>query len=97
MNRWVNEVTHLCQDLGADCSALGNALVARRGRVVLRLTEFQNHYLVAIGVVVKNSTCPKMLGWVLPHCREPTCQVFCTTRCEVRHAVFSHDGSILLP
>jgi hypothetical protein len=53
MNRWVNEVTHLCQDLGADCSALGNALVARRGRVVLRLTEFQNHYLVAIGVVVK--------------------------------------------
>jgi hypothetical protein len=52
MSRWVSEVTHLCQDLGADCVPFGNALVARRGQIVLRLTEFQNHYLVAIGVVV---------------------------------------------
>jgi hypothetical protein len=51
MSRWLTEVTHLCQDLGAACIPSASAVVVRREPVVLRLTEFQNHYLVAIGVV----------------------------------------------
>ncbi len=50
MNRWVQEIEHLCADLGAWTHIEKDAVLIERENTILRLTSFQEHYLISIGV-----------------------------------------------
>lgn len=47
---WTSEIRRVCTEFGATCTPEVGSLIIRAERTVLRLTDFQNHFLVAIGV-----------------------------------------------
>ncbi len=61
MNRWVQEVQHLCTDLGVKSTVNNGALLLEKQQTVLRLTSFQDHYLIAIGIQAKSN--PQWVGF----------------------------------
>ena len=55
MNRWVQEVQHLCTDLGVKSGLQNGALLIEQKQTLLRLSSFQDHYLIAIGIKIKEN------------------------------------------
>ena len=47
---WAREIQRLCLNFGATCTPNAGSIIIRAERTVLRLTDFQNHFFIAIGV-----------------------------------------------
>jgi GTP-dependent phosphoenolpyruvate carboxykinase len=76
--RWMFELRSICSELHASYQIQGNAVTVRAEQTVLRLTDFQNHLFVNVGLqtgqgphwvgflIVARSELTEFLGNVLP-------------------------------
>ena len=57
--RWIFELRSICLELRADCFTDRQTVTVRAGETVLRLTDFQDHLLVHVGL-----STPRGSRWV---------------------------------